>query len=188
MATVWFTSDLHISHEKVAAIRGFRFPSEHDETIRKNWLNQVEKDDQVWVLGDLAVHGYHAALEFLTDLPGRKHLILGNHDAAHPMHRNAHRFQSRYFSVFDSVQTFARRRINGGEVLLSHFPYDTDHTEVVRYTQYRLRDEGKWLLHGHTHGKERRHGHQIHVGLDAWDMHLVEINCIADLIRGAPDE
>jgi calcineurin-like phosphoesterase family protein len=124
------------------------------------------------------------ALAITASLPGTKHLIAGNHDPCHPMHRDAHKWQAAYLQVFASVQPFARRRIRNQDVLLSHFPYVKDRHEA-RYMQYRLRDEGAWLLHGHTHQSEqRREGREIHVGLDAWDLTPVSLDTIADLMRG----
>ena len=55
------------------------------------------------------------------------------------MQRGSHRWQRRYLEVFESVQAFARRKIGltvpvGVEptqtLLLSHFPYAADHTEL----------------------------------------------------------
>jgi calcineurin-like phosphoesterase family protein len=180
--SVWFTSDMHLGHRFVAGLRGFETPEEHDELLAENWRRVVRKDDQVWVLGDLAVSSPDRALEIIASLPGIKHLIAGNHDRAHPMHRDSHRWQSRYLESFASVQPFARRRIGGTSVLLSHFPYSKDRHEA-RYMQWRLRDEGGWLLHGHTHQADQRlEGREIHVGVDAWDMTPVPIYVIEELM------
>lgn len=182
---LFFTSDLHLGHRFVADLRGFTDPAEHDAAIIDHWQRTVHKDDHVWVLGDVAVSSPNAALTVLAELPGTKHLVAGNHDACHPMHREAHKWQPRYLQAFASVQAFARRRIAGQEVLLSHFPYSVDRTAEARYPQYRLPDRGRWLLHGHTHGTERLHGREIHIGLDAWDMQLVRLDAIETLIKGA---
>lgn len=180
--SVWFTSDLHFGHRFVAGLRGFDTPEEHDAHLVDQWTRRVGKNDQVWVLGDLAVSSPTAALALVDSLPGVKHFIAGNHDPCHPMHRDSHRWQRRYMDVFASVQPFARRRINGAEVLLSHFPYAKDRHES-RYMQYRLRDEGAWLLHGHTHDAEQRvEGREVHVGVDAWDFAPVPIHVITDLL------
>jgi calcineurin-like phosphoesterase family protein len=181
---VWFTSDLHIGHRLVAGHRGFADVEEHDAAILGWWNDNVGEEDHVWVLGDLAVSSPKRALFKMHGLPGIKHLVAGNHDACHPMHRDAHKHQRAYLDAFASVQPFARRRVNGTEILLSHFPYSTDRGEA-RYTQYRLRDEGAWLMHGHTHGTERVHGREIHVGLDAWGLQLVPLSCIAKMIETA---
>lgn len=183
MSDVWFTSDLHLGHGFVAKLRGFDSAEEHDAEIMENWARKVHKGDQVWVLGDLAVTSSAARIELLIGrigtLPGVKHLIPGNHDACHPMHRDSHKYQSLYSRGFESVQPFARRRVNGTEVLLSHFPYEADHTDEARYSQYRLRDEGRWLLHGHVHSEQKISGRQVHVGLDAWRMQPVHLEDVA---------
>lgn len=186
--STWFTADLHFGHRLVAGHRGFLTEGgpntmAHDLTLIDRWCQVVRSDDHVWVLGDIAVSSPTRALGIIGDLPGIKHLIAGNHDGCHPMHRNSHKMLRLYMQVFTSVQPFARRRINGEEVLLSHFPYDKDRHEV-RYTQYRLRDEGRWLLHGHTHqADQRREGREIHVGVDAWDLAPVHLNTIAELMN-----
>jgi calcineurin-like phosphoesterase family protein len=169
--SVWYTSDLHLGHRLVAGLRGFSDTDAHDDAIEGAWRAHVRPDDHVWVLGDIAVSRPDAALERLATLPAAKHLISGNHDACHPMHRSAHRKTAPYLAVFDSVQPFARRKINGEDVLLSHFPYDSDRGIEARYPQYRLANCGAWLLHGHTHLPERRtSAREIHVGVDAWNL------------------
>lgn len=171
MTAIWFTSDLHLGHRKVADIRGFgNETDEHDGAIADNWTSVVRTDDQVWVLGDIAVSNPAAALELIDSLPGIKHLIAGNHDAVHPMHRDAHKWQAAYLAVFASVQPFARRKHAGRDVLLSHFPYSADR-DATRYPQWRLPDLGDLLLHGHTHSTERYTSpREIHVGVDAWGL------------------
>lgn len=184
--TVWFTSDLHLQHEFMAALRGFPDAAAHDDTICQNWVKAVRKNDQVWVLGDMAVTKNVARLEQMLErlqkLPGEKHLLGGNHDPCHPMHRDSHKYQRLYLTAFESVQVFARRRIIGQSVLLSHFPYEADHTDEPRHTQYRLRNEGRPLLHGHIHSAERQRGLEIHVGLDAWDLRPVSLETVAELL------
>lgn len=185
MSKVWYTSDLHLSHKKVSEIRGFSDTVSHDEAISREWERVVGKKDVVYVLGDIAVNNYRYALDVLATLPGRKHLISGNHDIVHPMHTRGHSKaeQDRWYKVFDTIQPFLRKKLNKHELLLSHFPYpewgDGNHREGSRYNQFRLPDEGFPLLHGHTHGSETFHSsnpednwyhikNQLHVGWDAW--------------------
>lgn len=173
---VWFTSDLHFGHRLVADKRGFASTEEHDATLAAAWSADVRPTDHVWVLGDLAVSSPIRALEIIADLPGIKHLVAGNHDKCHPMHRDSHNWQGRYLASFASVQSFARRKIDGEDVLLSHFPYEVDREEP-RHVQYRLRNHGEWLLHGHLHAPERRTSErEIHVGVDAWGLGPVSLD------------
>jgi len=186
--TIWLTSDTHFRHPMVAEIRGFASMGEHDETLIANWNDYVRPGDTVWHLGDVAMR---PGLWPLVDrLHGTKHLITGNHDAAWPGHRDSHKHQREWLQHFASVQAFARRRIAGHQVLLSHFPYEGDHTGTERHSQYRLRDEGLWLLHGHTHWKhiqvhDRR---QLHIGLDAWELHPVALHVLEGIIEAIEAE
>jgi calcineurin-like phosphoesterase family protein len=193
----WFTSDLHFGHAYVSAWRGFGTSREdadteaHDAAIVERWVKRVKPEDTIWVLGDI-VGKYQQteyALDLLKTLPGTKHLIAGNHDSVSPIHREAWKHQRLYLEAFESVQAYARIRVCGEDILLSHFPYlgtGADHTADVRYPQFRLPDEGTILLHGHTHSKGKFHVSdaetlQIHVGLDAWELapvHLVVIDLL----------
>lgn len=223
--TVFFSADLHISHAKVAEIRAAqnfieRIPDEHDQervihwhdmALAINWDRVVKPDDIVWILGDISAGGRAAqlnALEWIQNRPGKKHLITGNHDACSPIHRDSHKWQRIYLDAFESVQMAARRKIPTSEgnvtVLLSHFPYAGDRGQE-RYSQWRLKDEGLTLLHGHTHSAQkfsRAGGYyvpvfdegffqkmevrggtpQIHVGLDAWDLTPASLEQIGELL------
>lgn len=202
----WFTSDLHIGHKLVARHRSvdvnFFSPGRsrevsdefvaawHDGMLSENWDAHVGRDDIVWVLGDISAGGSNAqrnALQWITQRPGRKRLVSGNHDGCHPMHRNSHNWLREYLKAFESVQSAARIRINGHSVLLSHFPYRDDHTEVPRFDQWRLRNLGELLLHGHTHSAERVHGRELHIGVDAWGMKPVAVQTIIERIEAMSD-
>ena len=148
---VLFTADPHLGHTLVSGLRGFSTVEEHDSWIAQRWIERVKSDDQIWVLGDLTLGNLTNAFSLLSSLPGKKHIVFGNHDVGHPMHRNSNRKQRAYLEVFESVQPFARRKMNGRDVLLSHFPYSGDSKETDRHTQWRLPNQGAWLLHGHTH-------------------------------------
>lgn len=170
---IFFTSDPHMFHDKVARLRGFDDPADWQAFFTERWNDVVRHQDQVWILGDLTGGGHLSeALALMGSLPGEKHLILGNHDQAHPMHRDSHRKLRHYAEVFASVQLHAQRRIAGREVLVSHFPYrgDTPGRQEDRFTQWRLPDQGRPLLHGHTHSPLVRLNcdNVISVGWDAW--------------------
>lgn len=180
---MWLTADLHLGHQFVSKLRGFADVAEHDSAIINNWEKVIRKDDQTWVLGDVALTRHDEALAIIAGLPGVKHLVAGNHDPCHPMHRESHKHQRKYLEVFDSVQVFARRKILGKTLLLSHFPYSSDRGFEARYPQYRLPDFGEWLVHGHTHLPEVWTGpREIHVGVDAWGLKPVSLDTVAKLM------
>lgn len=184
--TIWFTADLHIGHRLVAGLRGFGDDTAaHDAELARRWDRLVKPDDQVFVLGDLAVgRGLNDPLLWVAARPGIKHLVFGNHDPGHPMHSGAHKVQQDYLSVFRSAQQSGVRPIAGQRVLLSHFPYQADHTDDVRYPEWRFPDTGQWLIHGHTHSDRKVDGRQIHVGLDAHGLAPVPLRWVDQVITG----
>jgi calcineurin-like phosphoesterase family protein len=210
-ARTFYTSDLHFGHRLVAGKRGFgsviehteiidgepvafrrtdvspEQVAEHDAALIASWNRTVSPGDKVWVLGDVTLYGILDVIERVSQLYGDKHLILGNHDEAHPAHRGSHKKLALYRGVFESVHTMESVRLEGQDVLLSHFPYDGDR-EADRFTQWRLRDEGLTVIHGHTHlpgqlSRSDRGSLQIHVGLDAWDMKPVPEAIIMRMLR-----
>jgi calcineurin-like phosphoesterase family protein len=167
----WFVADLHLMHEKVAELRGFRSCGWHDDHLMKQWRKQVRDGDLVYVLGDLSGGGRRAerlALEMLHMLPGRKRLIAGNHDSVASIHRKLSPHVEVFREVFERIGDFGRTRIDGVDVLLSHYPYEADHYTEPREMQYRLRDLGAPLIHGHTHSSERFNGREACVSWEAW--------------------
>ncbi|WP_019808835.1 metallophosphoesterase family protein [Saccharomonospora halophila] len=182
---VWFTSDTHFDHRLVAGNRGFAAPAEHDAALVDNWNDLVGPDDEVWHLGDLGMGDPARWVDTVRRLHGRIHLVTGNHDRCAPgVRRDAHRHQRAWLEFLTSVQPFARRRLDGHTVLLSHYPYVGDHTATDRYRQWRLPDLGDRLLHGHVHSTDRLHGRQLHVGLDAWELRPVAAEEITALFDG----
>ena len=197
MSRVFFTSDLHLEHDPVAKMRGFSTSAAHDAELAYRWDATVRPEDDVWVLGDLCIGGSAVtkrSLEWIRQRPGVKHLVPGNHCRPHPHHRDSHRWQRTFMELaFESVQPFARRRIDGQDVLLSHFPYVGDSGPEERYTQYRLPCEGLPIIHGHTHSSSRystaTYGPaelgvlQVHVGVDAWDLTPAPLEAVAEILR-----
>lgn len=212
MSGVFFVSDLHLSHalvQRIRSERGLAIAAEHDDLLAENWDRAIKTGDMVYVLGDLTLESNPTrALEWISDRPGRKVFVAGNHDAVHPGHRDAVRnlHKAPWLAVFEAVTPFFRIRVLGQPVLLSHFPYPgtSEGTDANgrpfddRYAQYRLPNLGIPLVHGHTHRQEklsfnRRPGvawqgkgtPQIHVGVDAWQMSPVPLNAIEDLLMEA---
>jgi calcineurin-like phosphoesterase family protein len=179
----FWTADTHIGHKFVSEIRGFETTEEHDAFLAEQWDATVRPSDIVYVLGDIAINPKRDwAFEWFANRPGTKHLIMGNHDAVHPLFGSrALREQSRPvdgvrkgWEVFRTMNQFAMTTINGQKVMMSHFPYRGEGNRELeeRYSEYRLRDEGLPLLHGHTHSSSRIgsvRSLSVQVGVDAWD-------------------
>lgn len=165
---------------------------DHDNMLAYAWDNTVGKDDIVYVLGDLTASSKNvpAGIEWIKSRRGIKHFIAGNHDPVHPMHQDSHKWEDTYREAFASVGVMRKRKIGGKLVMLSHFPYTGDGSrEGDRDQQFRLRDMGLPVIHGHVHTKERKTfalggnaSPQIHIGVDAWNFRPVSLDQVVELL------
>lgn len=182
--STWFTSDLHLGDNQVLGYgRPFPTVKAMNRQLCANWRNVVGDDDEIWILGDLARGSQlDKMLKLVADLPGRKHLVTGNHDRCWPYRSSyGEREVARYAAAgFESITTETTMKIAGHDVKLSHFPYrPKSATRSVKPV-----DEGGWLLHGHIHKAWLQKGRQICVAVDAWRFTPVHLSSIEVLIGG----
>ena len=77
---VYFTSDLHIGHDKdfIWKARGFNSIEEHNTQILLNWNSVVTYEDTVYILGDLCMGGNEKEWNRIyKNLNGDKIFIIG---------------------------------------------------------------------------------------------------------------
>lgn len=81
---IYFSSDLHFSHDKhfIYEPRGFPNITEMNETIVKNFNSIITNNDDLYLLGDCILGNSASSLEYLQQLNGKIHIILGNHDTS----------------------------------------------------------------------------------------------------------
>ncbi|QIG57914.1 metallophosphoesterase [Microbacterium phage PauloDiaboli] len=222
MTKRFFTSDQHIRHSFVSALRlealleaGHQGHHPYPRPVtRENmtdamaeevariqaekWDAVVGPEDTVFVLGDIAINPKRdRAFEWFRERPGKKHLIAGNHDEVHPMHSKALQAQQdwNWHGTFATINSWARLKIEGRTVLMSHFPYNGEGSRTIpdRNVEYRLRDNGFPLLHGHTHALHKAHTSALgspmfHVGVDAWELGLVPESTIVEWLDYLPPQ
>lgn len=77
---VWGLSDLHLGHDQpfIREKRGFSSIQEMNETIIKNIQAKVKENDVFYICGGPALGD--VGVELLSQIPGKVHVILGNHD------------------------------------------------------------------------------------------------------------
>ena len=77
-----YISDLHFGHFNIIRfdMRPFESIEEMDRELVKRWNDVVDKDDQVYVLGDMFWKKADEAIPILKELKGNKFLVRGNHD------------------------------------------------------------------------------------------------------------
>lgn len=191
----WFTSDLHLGHTNVIRYcdRPFAAVGQMDAALIAVWNATVAPDDEVWVLGDVAMGRIEETLHKVGWLTGTKHLVLGNHDRPFDREsRRAQKWRGEYYRAGFAGLHHGEVSLQiqaGGErvaVRLCHFPYEGDSGERDRYSCHRPLDDGTWLLHGHVHEKWRQRSRMINVGGDAWAGRPVPETRIVELIAAGP--
>lgn len=170
----FWTSDQHFGHANIIKYceRPFTDVQEMNESLVTRWNEVVAYDDEVWVLGDVAMGRIEDSLRLIHRLNGTKVLVAGNHDRCWAgAGRRAQAWVSKYLDAgFDQVlQGWIPIRIGEFDALACHLPYEGDSHDEDRYTALRPPDTGKILLHGHVHDAWKVNGRMVNVGVDAWD-------------------
>lgn len=193
--TTWYTSDLHLGHANIVTFcdRPWDTVEQMNEGIVQRWNDVVAPDDEVYVLGDLALGKLDDSLAVAARLNGIKYLVPGNHDRCWSGYRrdgkvrpeDVKRYEEAGFMVLAERVITDLDRGHSPEVLLCHFPYMLDERHGTRYAEHHPEDQGMWLLHGHTHSTKilSDHPRQIHVGMDAWGYTPVDEEWILELIH-----
>lgn len=186
---LFFTSDHHFGHTNIIGFcnRPFACTSAMNEAMVRRWNERVTPEDMVYHLGDFSL-SHQLAERFSHRLNGAKHLIMGNHDACHPCRKSAAQARKLYYRAgFQSLELQQSMTIAGQTVLLNHMPYREESPEgyVPKYLEYRPRDQGGWLLHGHVHEKWKLKNRMLNVGVDVWDFYPVPLEEIARIIAAA---
>ena len=142
---IWFTSDTHFGHENIIRYcnRPFRNAEEMNAELIRRWRATVPEDGTVFHLGDFAHGGSRLWNDILSALPGRKYLILGNHDMKC--------LRQGYMGRFEHVAQQMTIRVGGQAIVLNHNPF------LCYGGSYR----DVWQLFGHVHS-----GPVSHTGLD----------------------
>jgi calcineurin-like phosphoesterase family protein len=157
----YFTADTHFGDPRVLRIdkRPFKDIPEHDAALVERWNAVVRPDDEVWHLGDFALHVREGRIaDLLGGLNGRKHLIVGNNDGPATLAAEG----------WASVQHYAELNLDGTGLVLCHYAFRT------------WKNMGRgWIdLHGHSHGKLGTQARQYDVGVDLWDYRPVDLQTI----------
>lgn len=128
----WVIADTHFGH-KMLIEEGYR-PANYDERIIKRWLQMVSPEDLVIHLGDVALPDSDKAIwEQIAELPGRKILVMGNHDK-----RSAKWYMERGFA-------FACDAFELSDLWFTHAP----RLIIPPHIRYNV--------HGHLHSGTHRH-------------------------------
>jgi calcineurin-like phosphoesterase family protein len=174
--TTLFISDLHFGHANILKFnpetRPFSTIEEMDEAIIARWQEQVASNDTVYILGDMFFHKAAKSISIMKRLPGRKHIILGNHDK---VIRDDHDL----LDMFASASEYKEIKIGGRKIVMFHFPI----------WEWNAMHYGSYQLHGHTHGNFTHPGRCVDVGVDgplSKDLGLVPFEDIEAYMKDRP--
>ena len=162
MNKVWFTSDLHLGHERIIGYNRPQYHNLHEMhyDIIQRWNALVKDKDTVWVLGDVVFgRDSYLYLPLLEQLNGNKNLILGNHDN-YPMDN-----YQKYFKKIESSNKI-------GKCVLTHIPVHPQ----------QLESRFKANIHGHLHDSCLNDKRYINVNMDQCDMRPVSWSSIESRI------
>ena len=158
MRTIWLISDTHFGHQNIIDFcnRPFATAKEMDEAMCDHWAETVKPRDIIYHLGDVAL----GQPPQLGKLPGRKRLVLGNHDSAKRKHLQ---------EVFSKITMW--RMFPEFGVLLTHVP-------VHESTLMEKRFEGRPMInaHGHIHTNASPPGPYVNVCVEKTDYRPIAID------------
>ncbi len=153
---MWFTADLHLSHENIMrhCKRPFGSIEEHDKTIITNINELVKPGDWLYILGDFALAHAWSKYSKTTSTNSIQYyrqqincrnvvLIMGNHDP----HFSSGAPKQELIDAFTSVHEILRIKftIHGirNHLILCHYAMRT----------WRNSHHGSWHIYGHSHGQ-----------------------------------
>jgi calcineurin-like phosphoesterase family protein len=149
----WYTADLHLNHEAVIKFcnRPFFSALEMDGRICEAICSTVGLDDDLWIIGDFAfanATARPAIQQRFASLPGRKHLVVGNHDLKWILDL-----------PWDSVHDIVTVKDEDSTFVLCHYP-------MITWLRARY---GTIQLFGHVHNNWKGSANAVNVGVDVWD-------------------
>ncbi|WP_256805790.1 metallophosphoesterase [Bradyrhizobium sp. Bra64] len=175
--TTWFISDPHFFHaspDKPDGIirmcpktRPFANGREMIEAMAASWRAMVKKDDDIICLGDFAHRADPAALRRLFDsLPGRKTLVIGNHDGPETQ-----------ALPWAHVKDIAYVSVESTKLVLCHYP-------MLSWPG--SRKPTTLQLYGHHHGKIPGNQQSCDIGVDVFGPAPLRLNQIKAYMATLP--
>lgn len=149
-----FTSDPHFFHSNILKYqekdRPFQDVEAMNDHISSYWRQTMKPSDELYILGDVGMGHKQKVISLLRTLPGRIHLIRGNHD---------HFSRDQESELFESVHNYKAINYQGHKIVLFHFPIE-EWDNCFR---------GSIHLHGHCHGNLKVvKPNRFDIGWDVW--------------------
>src|SRR5262249_578800 len=135
--------------------RPFANVAEMNDAMASAWRSVVRQNDDIIVIGDFAHRADPAELRKLFDsLPGRKHLVIGNHDGTQTLSL-----------PWTSTHHLCCTSLDSTRVVLCHYP-------MLSWPNSR---KGALQLYGHHHGKIPGNQQSADIGVDVMGLTPVRL-------------
>lgn len=167
------TGTSQLGHHNVINYCNRQFSNVEDmnEAIVKICNDTVKEDDELYILGDVALNPKYVEI-YLPQLKCRNlFLVCGNHDqcfdkgSGKKLEKLARAKEKYLTSGFKTITNDLFIKVGEHEVHLCHFPFEGNTTDQ-RYKYFRPENVGQILLHGHSHCYYRKLGNAIDCGID----------------------
>lgn len=159
-ARVWMTADLHLCHANIIRYcdRPYFDVGSMNEAVLQ-LLGKVGPDELLVIVGDVSMGNYEASIELVRRIPGRKILVLGNHDFTHDGKCRLLRERG----LFEAIVAFLFwTGPQGRDVLVSHYPVCIPENHKSHYPLLNY--------HGHMHQNVLAPTEQVKYMNVGWDV------------------
>lgn len=165
--TIYFISDMHFGDQSVMSKydkRPFKTLDEMERVMIQRWNKRVSDNDRVYILGDMFHRSVSVekAESILSQLNGKKYYIIGNHEETVDQMRNEWfeklivcRGYSDSIIQLLSYKDTEVLKINGWEVILSHYPM------LANKNTFNANNKRTIHLYGHVHNSREEKFFQL---------------------------
>jgi len=175
---IYFTSDLHLGHDRefIYKSRGFDNIKQMNDAVITNWNELVKPEEEVYINGDVMLGDNTAGLELFKQLNGKIHIIWGNHDT--DVRKELLRACSNVVSTgYADMLRYAKYHF-----FLTHYPCMTGNLEKESLKKTTLN------LFGHTHSKNKFYNDMPFMYNVAMDAHNCTPVSIDEIIMDMNDK
>lgn len=174
-----FYSDPHFGHKNIISFcnRPWDTVEDMNRGLIGKYKATVSSKHLVLWCGDSFFMPDKAAAEVMRELPGRKWLIIGNHD------KSPRRMLDIGFELVTPELVF---HLGGRTVRATHYPPQNAAMDD-RALNYPKPQPGVVNMHGHTHSEHVvSKASSLHVGVDAWDYRPATRDRVEAVLEGLP--
>ncbi len=187
LGDIFVTGCNHFGHENIIKFcnRPFQSASEMDLAMIKNWNQVVGPGDLVFHLGDFTLGNRNQARGYFKQLNGDIRIL------SYPWHHDKYWLVPKpNLKEFKAKSNFDLEVILLPPMVVLEVPElgKNGHPLAITLCHYPLAEwdrkyYGAWHLHSHSHGKHRKEGFRLDIGVDCTNFCPISLEEIARLWR-----